>query len=152
MEQRIIKAYAEILLKDLRETGTENFKLNNMATKKSFTGGLNSILGENPKQVKTKKVGRPVTQLKKVLKSSEQGTKENETRATFIVGIELLDKIKAIAYWDRVQLKDVINNALEDYAKKSKVKPRPEEERKKEQENNQRLIRTENNIARLPKY
>ena len=52
-------------------------------SKKNFTGGLNSLLGDKP--TKTKKMGRPVTQTKTITKSSQEGTKENETRATFIV-------------------------------------------------------------------
>ena len=77
--------------------------------KKNFTGGVSSLLGEQPTNTKR---GRPVTQTKEITKSSQEGTKENETRATFIVNEELLDKLKAIAYWDRVLIKDVINNSL----------------------------------------
>ena len=118
-------------------------------SKKNFTGGLNSLLGETPAKAK---VGRPVTQTKEITKSSQEGTKENETRATFIVNEELLEKLKAIAYWDRVLNKEVVNTALEEYIKKSKVKPRPEEIRKKDQEANQKLITTPGKKARLPKY
>ena len=109
-------------------------------SKKSF--GLDALLGDKPelkkvvKEMRDKgllpknKVGRPVTQTKEITKSSQEGTKENETRATFIVNEELLDKLKAIAYWDRVMIKEVINNALEDavakYEKKAgKIKPIP---------------------------
>ena len=96
-------------------------------SKKNFTGGLNSLLGNEPE---TKKVGRPVTQFKEITKSSQEGTKENETRATFIINEELLDKLKAIAYWDRLLIKDVINTALQDiiikYEKKNgDIKPIP---------------------------
>jgi len=96
-------------------------------SKKNFTGGLNSLLGDQPEKPKR---GRPVTQTKEITKSSQEGTKENETRATFIVNEELLDKLKAIAYWDRVLIKDVINTALQDvvakYEKKNGViKPIP---------------------------
>jgi hypothetical protein len=100
-------------------------------SKKNFTGGLNSLLGEGKARDKTtKKVGRPKTQFKEITKSSQEGTKENETRATFIVNEELLEKLKAIAYWDRVLIKDVINKALlevvDSYEKKSgKIKPIP---------------------------
>ena len=98
-------------------------------SKKNFTGGLSSLLGDQTKS-KTPKRGRPVTQTKVITKSSQEGTKENETRATFIVNEELLDKLKAIAYWDRVLIKDVINNALQEtvakYEKKSgAIKPVP---------------------------
>ena len=96
-------------------------------TKKNFTGGLNSLLGDQPDKVKR---GRPVTQTNEITKSSQEGTKENETRATFIINEELLEKLKAIAYWDRVLIKDVINTALQEiivkYEKKSGViKPIP---------------------------
>ena len=96
-------------------------------SKKNFTGGLNSLLGDKPEKPKR---GRPVTQTKEITKSSQEGTKENETRATFIVNEEILEKLKAIAYWDRILIKDVINNALQEtvakYEKKSgEIKPIP---------------------------
>lgn len=96
-------------------------------SKKDFTGGLNSLLGDQPEKPKR---GRPVTQTKEITKSSQEGTKDNETRATFIVNEELLDKLKAIAYWDRVLIKDVVNTALQEivakYEKKNgDIKPIP---------------------------
>ena len=80
-------------------------------SKKNFTGGLSSLLGDQPEKPKK---GRPVTQTKEITKSSQEGTKENETRATFIVNEELLEKLKAIAYWDRMLIKEVINEALQE--------------------------------------
>ena len=96
-------------------------------SKKNFTGGLNSLLGDQPEKPKR---GRPVTQTKEITKSSQEGTKENETRATFIINEELLDKLKAIAYWDRRLIKDIINGSLEEivtkYEKKNgDIKPIP---------------------------
>ena len=96
-------------------------------SKKNFSGGLNSLLGE---QIEKPKRGRPVTSTREITKSSQEGTKENETRATFIINEELLEKLKAIAYWDRVLIKDVINTALQEtvakYEKKSgDIKPIP---------------------------
>jgi prepilin signal peptidase PulO-like enzyme (type II secretory pathway) len=80
-------------------------------SKKNFTGGLNSLLGDLPEKPKK---GRPVTQTKEITKSSQEGTKENETRATFIVNEELLEKLKAVAYWERRMIKEVIASALEE--------------------------------------
>ena len=96
-------------------------------SKKNFTGGLSSLLGDQPDKPKR---GRPVTQTKEITKSSQEGTKENETRATFIINEDLLDKLKAIAYWDRVLIKDVVNTALQEtvakYEKKNgDIKPIP---------------------------
>jgi hypothetical protein len=118
-------------------------------SKKNFTGGLNSLLGDQPK---TPKVGRPKTSTRKLNSSSQEGTKENETRATFIINEEILDKLKAIAYWDRKLIKEVVNTALQEYLDKKKPNPRPEEVRIKDQEATQKQITTEGYKARLPKY
>lgn len=91
-------------------------------SKKNFTGGLNSLLGDQPEVTK---VGRPITSTREVTKTSQEGTKENETRATFIVNEDLLEKLKAIAYWERLLIKDIANqafvDAIEKYEKKNGV-------------------------------
>jgi hypothetical protein len=84
-------------------------------SKKDFKGGLGSLLGDQPEKPKR---GRPVTQTKEITKSSQEGTKENETRATFIVNEYLLDKIKAISYWERIMIKEVVDTALQEYVNK----------------------------------
>ena len=82
-------------------------------SKKDFTGDTFSLMtGNEPK------IGRPVTQTKEITKTSQEGTKENETRATFIINEEILEKLKAIAYWDRLLIKEVINEALSNYIDK----------------------------------
>ena len=95
-------------------------------SKKDFKGGLDSLLGESTKP----KRGRPKTSTRVITKSSQEGTKVNETRATFIVREDLLDKLKALAYWDRKLIKEVVNDALQDavdrYEKKNgDIKPAP---------------------------
>jgi len=86
--------------------------------KKNFVGGLSSLLGE-PSQLEAetpaKKTGRPQTSQREITKSSQEGTKENETRATFIINEGLLDKLKAVAYWERSLIKDVLAEALQGY-------------------------------------
>jgi len=88
--------------------------------KKDFKGGLQSLLGEAETAPKK---GRPKTQTKTIEKSSQEGTKANETRATFIVNEDTLERLKRIAYWDRLLIKEVVNQALEravkDYEKKN---------------------------------
>ena len=96
-------------------------------SKKSFTGGLDSLLGDQPQRPKR---GRPATSTREITKSSQEGTKEHETRATFIVREDLLDKLKAIAYWERTMIKEVVNTALQEtiakYEKKNgNIKPIP---------------------------
>jgi len=90
-------------------------------SKKDFKGVFTDLLGDN-KPVK-KKVGRPKDQTKrKPDKTSQEGTKNDETRATFIVKEELLDKVKALAYWEREQIKETINKALQSYVDKHETK------------------------------
>ena len=106
-------------------------------SKKNFSGGLNSLLGTQssettatPEQPAKRRPGRPQTNFREITKTSQKGTQENETRATFIVEEEILEKIKGIAYWDRLSIKDTINNALKETvkrweAKNGTVKPIP---------------------------
>jgi hypothetical protein len=96
-------------------------------SKKSFAGGLNSLLEstitedvQEESQLESvegapKKRGRPKSSFKEIAKTSQEGTREGEIRATFIVKEELLEKVKAVAYWDRMQMKEVIDRALEIY-------------------------------------
>lgn len=108
--------------------------------KKSFSGGLGSLLGEQPQAAaKEQKAptarpgrGRPVTNTRQITKTSQEGTREGETRATFIVLEETLEALKAIAYWERAKIKDVVNRALAAEVAKYKaahktIKPRPQD-------------------------
>ena len=63
---------------------------------------------------RTKNVGRP----KKGVYSPERGTKEDETRATFIVNKKNLRKVKYISLMETRQIKDVIGEALSDHIEK----------------------------------
>jgi len=105
-------------------------------SKKSFKGGLDSLLGGSPEEQEIKKrfdkvkptAGRPKTK-KTITKESQRGTKEGEIRATFILKESLVEKIKDMAYWERVQIKDFIGSLIEEaisrYEKKNgPTKPR----------------------------
>jgi hypothetical protein len=87
--------------------------------KKNFSGGLNSLLGDTkapqpPKGEQAPAVAEPKAK-REITKTSHIGMKEKETRATFIVNDDLLDKMKAIAYWERTLIKDIINQSFEDH-------------------------------------
>ena len=83
--------------------------------KKSFSGGLNSLLGEPKQAEQVAEIQKPKVVKKEITKTSQIGTKDKETRATFIVNEDLLDKMKSLAYWDRVLIKDIVNNAFEEH-------------------------------------
>jgi hypothetical protein len=57
----------------------------------------------------------PTTPPQPEVASIKKGLKSDETRATFIVREDLLEKLKAVAYWERLNIKDVINEALDRY-------------------------------------
>lgn len=87
--------------------------------KKDFKGGLESLLQSTS-----------LKESKEEIKQTEgQVLKSAETRATFIVREDYLEKIKAIAYWDRLLVKDVINLAFGQYLEKyGNVKSIPEKQ------------------------
>jgi len=83
---------------------------------KSFSSGISTLLGDTEELISSLEKetrGRPKTSTKVIKSSSEDGTKEGETRATFIVKKRALDKLKKIAYYDRSMIKDIVNKALE---------------------------------------
>jgi len=87
-------------------------------SKKNFKGGLNSLIEDAGTLDRVRSQVDSYDQNKgtsRKTKTSQIGTIEGETRATFIVQEELLEKIKAIAFWNRKQIKDIVNKAFETY-------------------------------------
>jgi hypothetical protein len=54
---------------------------------------------------------------------NKRGLKSGDIRATLILKEKTLDKVKALAYWERKDIKEVINEALDQYLKGKKIKP-----------------------------
>ncbi len=79
--------------------------------KKDFRGGLNTLLGEDKTPELTKR---------EITKTSQIGTKPNETRATFIINEDTLEDLKALAWYERKTIKQVLNEALQGYIKNIK--------------------------------
>lgn len=72
--------------------------------KKNFKSGFDSLLGDNENNSPEKS--------KKVVESRKS---ESEIRATFILSENHHNAIKAISYWERKMLKDILYEALEAY-------------------------------------
>ena len=76
--------------------------LNDMA-KKNFSGGIDSLFQGSQKDVK-----------------GEDNPPIENTRTTLIVNIETYEKIKAVAYWERKSIKDIVevsfNKILSEYS------------------------------------
>lgn len=116
---------------------------------KDFSTGLKDVLGSTKKKTTKAKAAPKKTEtaspLKKkketrgrkpnpnprvLTKTSQKGTKAGESRATYILKEELIEKLKDLAYWEREALKDVVGEVLTKYVadyekKKGKIKPRP---------------------------
>jgi hypothetical protein len=58
--------------------------------------------------------------------SLERGLQDGWTRATFVLRKDYLSKLKAVSYWDRKKIKEVIDEALGAYLNEKKVKPMKE--------------------------
>lgn len=113
-----------------------------MATKKeALSRGINSLIGSireaaeqgaptlsqeekeiqdeaRAKRERENKGGRPRSNFRVAEKASQEGCKEQETRATFIVSEPLLEQFKEIAYWQRWKMKDAANKMLSDFIEK----------------------------------
>ena len=76
-------------------------------TKKNFKKGFSGLLGEEPSK------NKDTTPFTDSFPPSRDIHKEK--RATFIVRTEQLDALKAIAFWERRLLKDILNDALSSY-------------------------------------
>lgn len=61
-----------------------------------------------------------------VIPAARRGLQEDLTRATFILQQEHLDKIKAYAYWERVQIKDVLEQMCDQFFENKKVRSIPD--------------------------
>jgi len=64
---------------------------------------------------KKAKMGRPLNEALVRGNSIQEGLTEEYTRATFIVKVDTLEQLKDYAYTERLKLKDLINQILEEY-------------------------------------
>ena len=55
-------------------------------------------------------------------RTSQEGLKDGWIRATFILRKDYLEKLKALAYWERKKIKEVIDDVLKLYLKGKKTK------------------------------
>jgi len=57
------------------------------------------------------------------VKTTQRGLQDGWTRATFILRKNHLEKLKALAYWERKTIKEVMDEALGDYLKGKRIEP-----------------------------
>ncbi|AIL13730.1 hypothetical protein IM40_09995 (plasmid) [Candidatus Paracaedimonas acanthamoebae] len=69
--------------------------------KKNFRGGFDSLISS--------------TEHSREENAQHLSLSKHEKRATFIIQNDHLEKIKAISYWERKMIKDVLSDALDQY-------------------------------------
>lgn len=57
-------------------------------------------------------------------KTSQKGLKDGWIRATFILRKDYLEELKALAYWERKKIKEVIDEALRLYLRTKETRAR----------------------------
>lgn len=57
------------------------------------------------------------------IETTKQGLQGGWTRATFILRKHHLEEIKALAYWERKTIKEVMDEALGSYLKGKEINP-----------------------------
>jgi hypothetical protein len=78
-------------------------------SKKNFKTGFESLLGDDNTQ--TTFENRP---------TQKKFSSPSSRRTTFIASEEHYEALKAIAYWDRKTIKDILHEALESYIREYK--------------------------------
>lgn len=63
--------------------------------------------------------------LQHLIPAAKRGLPDDLIRATFILRQEYLEKIKAYAYWERLQIKDVFDQMCMQFFKNKKVRTIP---------------------------
>lgn len=100
---------------------------------KDLKGGLQSVFSSS----KNTEAPETKNETTNTPKSTQQGLSEEYDRETFIVRVDLMDKIKDIAYWDRQLLKETVEAAFTKYVESwekdnGKLKSRPDEVKERE--------------------
>lgn len=100
-----------------------------MGQKKSFASSTQALLGgpvrETPKggergpSKEKRPVGRPrIYGNHNKTTTSQEGLRDGLTRMTFIVSQEKQDKLKYISYFEGVSLRQILDEAIDDYINK----------------------------------
>lgn len=77
--------------------------------------------------IEQQNVAMPASRMHDVaIPAAKRGLQEDLIRATFIMQQDHLEKIKAYAYWERIQIKDVLEEMCQQFFDNKKVRSIPE--------------------------
>lgn len=91
--------------------------------KKNFKGGLKKVIASGEHKGINSLIGESKTNSFKSIAQFEQEEKKEkpvkgiEQKTTFVANIEQFKHIKAIAYWERMTIKEIMGLALTEYIK-----------------------------------
>jgi hypothetical protein len=91
----------------------------------SIPKGLAWINSKKTPIKQSEKIKKNSIELVDPIKTSQKGLHAGWTRATFIIKQDHCQKLKALAYWDRKTVKELIQEALHSYLKNKRVKSMP---------------------------
>lgn len=95
--------------------------------KKTFTKEIDSLMRQSsaptilvgdPQEKKPQEGKRPVGRPRRKISSSQNGLPLGETRMTFLVSEDQQEKLKYIAYRERMSIKQIMSEAIQDYINK----------------------------------
>lgn len=90
-------------------------------SKKTFTGGINTLLEgsvskqEKPAQAQERPVEPPEVKQEPKTTQDKKPKYYRQPRATFLIDTNRVETLKAIAYWERKKIKDLIDEALKTF-------------------------------------
>lgn len=89
-------------------------------SKKTFTGGINTLLEgsvskEKPAQAQERPVKPPEVKQEPKTAQDKKPKYYRQPRATFLIDTDRVETLKAIAYWERKKIKDLIDEALKTF-------------------------------------
>lgn len=88
--------------------------------------GLEWISGEIEEQETVLPVAKI---LDLTIPAAKRGLQEDLIRATFIMREDHLERIKAFAYWERIQIKDVVEKMCEQFFEDKRVRSIPQKQK-----------------------
>ena len=80
-----------------------------------------------PVKKKTRSQKRECPRTKRRVRHSH--IKGEVTRHTFYVRLDLLEKVRGYAHWERIGISELINQILEEFFEGKEVKPKPRRKR-----------------------
>lgn len=97
-----------------------------MQKKPNFKGSLTDLIDTMKEETPELKAARP---------KSAKGLREGLNRFSIVLPVEMMDQLRAVAYWNQLTIKDVISqfleNGLDQYkAKHGEPAPIPEKDKK----------------------